>query len=85
MKSNKGNSGPLIASIIVVLVLAISGYYAIKDRPLKNEVELPTIEEEIANIESQSTSTEITDIEADLEGFDFEGLGTDLEAADSEL
>ncbi len=86
MKDKKGSSGPLIASIIIILVLVISGYYAIKERPVKTNTEtLPIIEEEIANIESQSTSTEISDIESDLESFNFDDLGLDLEAADSEL
>ena len=86
MKDKKGSSGPLIASIIIILVLAVSGYYAIKERPAKTNMEtLPIIEEEIANIEYQSTSTEISDIENDLGAFDFEDIGLDMEAADAEL
>lgn len=79
----KGNMGPLIASIIVIIVLIISGVYAMKERPLKSEVELTN--DDIQALETQDTSTEIVDIEKDLNASNFDDLGLDLGTAEMEL
>lgn len=84
MKKNKGNSGPLVASIIIVLVLLVSGIYAIKERPLKTEVDNP-INNEINILDTQGTSTELSDIEADLNAVNIEGLDAGIDMADSEI
>ncbi|HRY62434.1 MAG TPA: hypothetical protein P5056_01545 [Candidatus Paceibacterota bacterium] len=79
---NKGNAGPLVASVIIVLVLLVSSYYALKERPLKPEA---PIDSDIKALETQSTSTEMTDIEADLNATNLNDLGLDLETAEAEL
>ena len=80
---NKGNTGPLVASIIIVLVLLVSAFYALKERPLKQEV--APADADITALETQSQSTELTDIEADLNSTNLNDLGADLNAAEAEL
>lgn len=83
-KYNKGNTGALVASIIIVLVLLVSAYYAIKERPLKPETAVP-MADDIQLLETQSTSTELFDIETDLNNTNLDNLGSDLDAASAEL
>jgi hypothetical protein len=81
----QGSAGPLIASVIIIIVLLISAFYALKERPLKqNDVNLP-IDADIQLLETQSASTEISDIEADLDATNLDDLGMDLDAAEAEL
>ncbi|MEI6296604.1 MAG: hypothetical protein WCO84_03080 [bacterium] len=80
---NKGNTGPLIASIIIILVLLVSGIYAMKERPLK--VETPVVDSEIEALSTQGTSTEIYDIEKDLNETNLNDLNSDINSVDSEL
>lgn len=84
MKMNKGNTGPLVASIIVVLVLIVGGIYAIKERPLKVDTEEP-INNEIQVLDTQGTSTELIDIESDLNATNLDNLGSGIDKADSEI
>lgn len=79
---NKGNTGPLVASVVIVLVLLISAFYALKERPLKQEVAEPILDADIQALETQGTSTELTDIENDLNATDLNDLGLDLETAE---
>ncbi|HBM45546.1 MAG: hypothetical protein UT05_C0010G0023 [Parcubacteria group bacterium GW2011_GWF2_38_76] len=81
---NRGNTGPLVASIIIVIVLLVGAFYALKERPLKTETNEPTVDD-IQLLETQSTSTEITDIEADLNATNLDDLGLDLDSAEAEL
>lgn len=79
-KYNKGNTGPLVASVIIILVLLVSAFYALKERPLKQEVDMMD-NSDIEALETQSDSTEIVDIEADLNATNLDDLGIDLDAA----
>jgi hypothetical protein len=83
-KYNAGNAGPLVASIIIVIVLLISAFYALKERPLKTDVNVVD-DADIKLLETQSESTELIDIEADLNATNLDDLGLDLEAAEAEL
>lgn len=83
-KYNKGNTGPLVASIVIVIVLLVSAFYALKERPLKPET-TESLADDIQLLETQGTSTDIADIEFDLNSTNLEDLGIDLDAAGEEL
>lgn len=85
MNKNKGNIGPLVASILIVVVLLISGLYTLKNRPLKVETIEEPINNEIMVLDTQGTSTELEDIEEDLNLTDLEDLGSGLDMIESEL
>ena len=87
--------GPMLGIVIIVILLVLGGFYfwgtQIKDRSQVQEVEITA--EDIANqedttlknLQSQSTSDEIDDIEADLDATDLENLDSELDAIDQEL
>lgn len=73
-----GGIGPVVGSIIILLVILIGGYY------FWNKVQekriAPTQEQEL------NTSDEVSDIEADLETTtDFEDIEGELDAIDKEF
>lgn len=82
--TNKGNTGPLVASVIIVIILIAVGFYSLKERPLKQEA-TPTTIDEVQILQNQGTSTEISDIEADLSATNLEDLDLDLAGAEAEL
>lgn len=83
----KGNSGALVASIVVVLVLLVLGFYSVKKRPLKPEgLEGQQQSDEILNaLNAQSDSTEINDIENDALNTNLDDLNKDLDTAGGQL
>ena len=82
MKSNESAGvGPLIGSIIIVLILIMGGYYSLTSRQTKNEepVTQPVpIEETVATEAIPPVSTEIEDLSADAVLIDVAGADDDL-------
>ena len=81
--------GPMLGIVIIVILLVLGGFYfwgtQIKDRSqVEDKTEMTA--QEIANqedtalerLESQSTSDEIDDIEAELDATDTENLDSEL-------
>lgn len=85
--------GPLIGTIIIVIVLLIGGFYFLNTKvdELEDSELLPTLQsggetEAVVNqLESQGTSDEIGAIEEDLSATDLEGLDTELDQILNEL
>lgn len=87
--------GPILGIVIIVILLVLGGFYfwgtQIKDKSQVQEAEITA--EDIANQEdtvldnlnTQSASDEIGDIEADLDATDLESLDSELDAIDLEL
>ena len=81
--------GPIIGVAIIVIVLILGGLYFWSTQLSKEEMtaEEITAQEDPALIElqKQSDSDEIADIEADLDATDLEGLDAELEQIEQEL
>lgn len=80
----KGPVGVKISIIIVVLVLAFGAYYFLKQVPVEEGIgSLLTPAEvqndaTISNLSAQGTSTDLGDIQRDLDATDLSGLDTGL-------
>lgn len=80
MKPNEtSNAGPLIGSIIIVLILIVGGYYSLASRPAEPEEPVtppaPSEETEV----TLPVSTEIEDLSADVGSIDVGSADADLE------
>lgn len=79
----KKSAGTIISIIIIVLVLAYGAFYFSKQVPLPtgNEELTPSeiqADQTISSLSKQGTSTDLTDIQKDLEATDFSGLDAGL-------
>lgn len=82
----KGNSGALVASIVVVLVLLVLGFYSVKERPLKQDGLDQQISDEALNaLNTQSASTDINDIENDALNTNLDDLNVDIDTAGGQV
>ncbi len=80
-ENNKKGVGPIIGSIIIILVIAIGGIYY-----LKNTKDKITENKPIDNSTTTlGTSTEISDIQNDLDGTDVDNLDKELIDIESEI
>lgn len=79
----KNGAGPLIGAIIIILVLALGGFYFWKNSIEKESANTPI--EQQAQTRELGTSDDTGAIEADLEASTFDALDTSLDAAASEL
>lgn len=79
----KKSTGATISIIIIVLVLAYGAFYFSKQVPLPTEngvltpAEIQT-DQTISSLSEQGTSTDLADIQKDLEATDFSGLDAGL-------
>lgn len=89
MPEEKKPTGAIISIIVIVLVIAVGAYYFLRQVPIKEEVPSPTpsapavsVEESIdattASLAAQGTSTDIADIQKDLNATDLSNVGTGL-------
>jgi len=80
--------GSIIAIIIIIAVIIIGGLYfwgkTINDLGINTDKEL-TSDEMLNSLNTQKTSDELTDIEADLNATDLDELDTELQNIDMEL
>lgn len=82
----KGSTGAMISIIVIVFVLVFGAFYSLKKVPTVVEtknVQTTTPKEVLADplvsaIGTQGTSTEIRDIQKDLNATDFSNLGAGL-------
>ncbi|HBH71795.1 MAG: hypothetical protein UU88_C0017G0007 [Parcubacteria group bacterium GW2011_GWC1_42_11] len=79
----KKSTGVVISIIIIVLVLAYGAFYFSKQVPLPTEKEVlaPSeiqVDQTISSLSKQGTSTDLADIQRDLEATDFSGLDAGL-------
>jgi flagellar basal body-associated protein FliL len=67
MPQEKTPMGVIISVVAVVLVLAFVTFYVLKQAPTTQEsTEAPTNDATVSALSAQGTSTDITDIEKDL-------------------
>jgi uncharacterized protein HemX len=94
--TDKKSIGPIIGIAIIVVIIIFGGLYywggKINNQELRNAQESITAEEisnqqdtSVESLQVQSTSDEITDIEADLDLTDLENLDAELGNIDIEL
>jgi uncharacterized protein HemX len=74
IKNSENGVGPIIASIIIILIIVAGAFYLFS-----------TIKEKRIPIQNQNTSDEVFDIEAELESTELENLDAELEAIESEF
>ena len=79
MKPNESaNVGPLIGSIIIVLLLIVGGYYSLTSRPVKPEEPVtPVVPVEEAVVVAPA-STEVEDLSADAASIDVDSADASL-------
>ncbi|MEK7568948.1 MAG: hypothetical protein AAB497_02445 [Patescibacteria group bacterium] len=80
----KGPIGAKISIIIVVLILAFGAYYFLKQVPVEEGLDTLLTPSEvqsdaaISNLSAQGTSTELSDIQKDLDATDLSNLDAGL-------
>lgn len=86
-QDDSANVGPLIGSIIIVLILILGGYYSLTSRPLKPEEvpATPVQQEEIAIPTPPEASTEVEDLSADAASLDIGASDAELGNLETEL
>ena len=81
MPEEKKPVGAVISIIVIVLVLAFGAYYFLKQVPMEAD-SLTTAEvqadQAISALSTQGTSTELSDIQKDLDATDLSGLDAGL-------
>lgn len=81
MQEEKKPAGPVISIIVIVLVIALGGYYFLRQVPAGGDVLTPAETQADANISAlstQGTSTDLADIQKDLDATDFSGIDAGL-------
>ena len=77
----KKSVGATVSVIIIVLVLALGGYYFLKQIPTSSDVLTPAetqADSAISSLSTQGTSTDLSDIQKDLDATDLSGLDAGL-------
>lgn len=94
----KTSVGPVIGIIIIIVILVLGGLYFWGQNLSNNaDYEFPEIETttqqttlsndsdpQVQSLESQSSSDELSDIEADLEATNFDSMGSELDTVEAE-
>ncbi len=83
----EGRSGPLAGTIVVIIVLALGAFYfwgASVDRADRTSTDIGT-DASVEALNTQSDSTELSAIEADLSATELSGLDQELADIDLEL
>lgn len=79
-----GSKGPLIGTVIVVILLIAGGVFFLADRMKQTNTELPP-DAATLQLQNQSTSTDISTIEADVNSTDLNGLDKELTDIETQL
>lgn len=82
MPEEKKPAGAIISIIVIVLVIALGAYYFLKQVPLSEEGALTPSETQsdasISNLSTQGTSSDIVDIQKDLDATNLNNLDSGL-------
>lgn len=81
MQEEKKSTGPVISIIVIVLVIVFGGYYFLRQVSVDGDVLTPAETQADANISAlstQGTSTDLDDIQKDLDATDFSGIDAGL-------
>ena len=83
----KKSAGPVFGIIIIVVLIILGGFYfwgTLSDSMSPAEIEAE-VDAALEDLETQSTSDEVSDIEADLDSTLLDDLDKELEDIDLEL
>ncbi|MBI2481952.1 MAG: hypothetical protein HYV76_00025 [Candidatus Vogelbacteria bacterium] len=80
--TQENSPGPLIGSILIIIILIIGGVYIFKQNWIKPANTTPPTAEEL---KTQGTSTKLEDIKADIEDTNIDNLDAELEQIEAEL
>ena len=83
----KKSAGPVFGIVIIVVLLILAGFYfwgTLNDSMSPEEIEAEA-DTALVSLETQSTSDEVSDIEADLDATSLDDLDKELEDIDLEL
>jgi uncharacterized protein HemX len=80
-RGNEGSAGPVIGIIIILAVIVLGGLYFWGQRTNETAQEEDNLAAELDEIGNQSSSDEVTAIEADLQSTDIESLDAELNAS----
>lgn len=83
MPEEKKSTGAIISIIVIVLILAAGAYYFLKQVPAPSEMNTLTpagteADQTISALTTQGTSTNLTDIQKDLDATNLSGLDAGL-------
>ncbi len=81
MESEK-SYGPIIGLVIIIIIIALGSVYFLGKR---GETTPTSQQAALENIQTQSSSDEIADINTDLQATDFSDLDAELTDLDAEL
>lgn len=89
MPNNENSAGPVIATVIILAVIILGGLYFWGERSNQRDVKdadansaaAANTDQTTAAIRSQSSSDDISSIEADLNNTNTEAIDADLSAA----
>ncbi len=97
LSSKEGTLGPIVGSVIVIIVLILGGIFFWTERAEKvtntqNETSseeagspVPTSDSTVTELETQSEGDEIADIQADIANTNLDNLDEELGAIEAEL
>lgn len=78
--NNENGAGPVIAIVVVLAMIILGGLYFWGERSNMDTYGAPSIEQTVESISTQSSSDEVSDIEADLNDTSVEDLGSELDS-----
>lgn len=70
--------GAIISIIVIVIVLAFGASYFLKQVPVPEEATETQADATVSALSTQGTSTDIADIQKDINATDFSNVGTGL-------
>jgi len=85
------SSGPVVGSVIIIIIIIVGGLYfwgKVINQPKNDQTPeeiLGAEDETLAELQNQSNSDEIVDIEGDLEATALDGLDSELDNIETEL
>lgn len=75
MGDEKKGSGALVGSVIIILIIIIGGIYMLKNAKVQNEeVNMINTDYVVEDLDNQSDSDELADIDADLDATNLEDV-----------
>lgn len=81
----KKSVGPMVGLVIVVIIIILGGLYFWKEQTDKAYEDTMMEKDEVAMINEQSSSDEVSLIEADLQATSINSIDTEYSAIDAEL
>ncbi len=87
-KTKEGSVGPIIGSIIVIILIILGGIYFLTAIQTSSEIPNQPQESEqqsVIDLADQEIDQEVSQIEAEVENLDFDEIDKELEQIEAEL